>query len=210
VPINPRRVLYELERRFPEDGILAVDPSWCRIGLLQQFNISRPGQVLVVSGLLPIDWSTAAPLGIQAARPDSRVLALAGDGGFLLNVQSVATAVEYDMPVIWLVLNNYGYNALGVLQRAYFGGRTKGSFFSKCKTGEKYSPDYARIARACGADGERVTRPDQVGAAIERALASDKPYVLDVESEPRGLPPGQNSTGDLGVLLGEGVTERPG
>jgi acetolactate synthase-1/2/3 large subunit len=179
VPLNPRRVLKELEECVTEDMILVIDPSWSRLGLLQQFPLPCADRAFVVSGMLPIGWSTAAALGMALAKSKSKIVAIQGDGGFLLNIQSVATAVEYDLPITWIVLNNYAYNALAVLQRAYFGKRTTGSDFIIKSTGELYSPDYAVIAKACGADGERIERPEEIKPALKRGLKSTKPYVLD-------------------------------
>jgi acetolactate synthase-1/2/3 large subunit len=179
VPINPKRLLKELEDRLPENGILVVDPSWSRIGLLQQFQISGPNRCYIVGGALPIGWSTAAAIGIAIGRPDARVVAITGDGGFLVSLQAVAAAVEYGLPITWIVLNNYGYNAIAVLQRAYFGGRSTGGDFIIKETEESYTPDYKAIAEAFGAEGAMVEHPDDIGPVIERALKSKNPCVLD-------------------------------
>lgn len=179
VPLNPKRVLKALERHFPKNGLLVADPSWARIGLLQQFEIPGPDKCYIVGGALPIGWSTAAALGIALGRPEARVIAITGDGGFLVNIQAVATAVEYDIPVIWVVLNNYGYNAIAVLQRAYIGGRSTGGDFVVEETGHPYTPDYVKIAEALGAEGIVVERPKEIDVALERAFRSDRPFVLD-------------------------------
>ncbi|MBS7619385.1 thiamine pyrophosphate-binding protein [Candidatus Bathyarchaeota archaeon] len=178
-PLNPKRVLKALERHFPENGILIADPSWARIGLLQQFEMPGPDRCYIVGGALPIGWSTAAALGIALGRPEARVVAVTGDGGFLLNVQSVATAVEYGIPVVWIILNNYSYNAIAVLQRAYFGGRSTGGDFILGETGEPYTPDYVKIADAFGAEGLVVDEPNKIDDALNRAFQSCKPFVLD-------------------------------
>ena len=179
VPINPKRVLKAMEKQFPENGILLADPSWARIGLLQQFQIPGPDRCYILGGALPIGWSTAAALGISIGRPESKVVAVTGDGGFLLNVQSVATAVEYGIPVVWVVLNNFGYNAIAVLQRAYFGGRSTGGDFSYKDTGKPYTPDYVKMAEAVGAEGLLVEKPSEIDAAFEKAFRHDGPFVLD-------------------------------
>ena len=178
-PINPKRVLKALEENFPEDGILVVDPSWARIGLLQQFEIPGPDRCYIVGGALPIGWSTAAALGVALGRPEAHVVAVTGDGGFLHSIQAVATAVEYGIPVTWVVLNNYGYNAIAVLQRAYFGGRSTGGDFVVEETGEAYTPDYSVIARAFGAEGIVIKKPEEIDEAFKRAFSSKRPLVLD-------------------------------
>jgi acetolactate synthase-1/2/3 large subunit len=186
VPLNPKRVLRALEEHFPEDGILVVDPSWARIGLLQQFEIPGPDRCYIVGGALPIGWSTAASLGVAIGRPEETVVAITGDGGFLHSIQAVATAVEYGIRIIWVVLNNYGYNAIAVLQRAYFGGRSTGGDFVIEETGEAYTPDYSAIAEALGSKGLTVKRPEEIDGAFERAFASKGPFVLDFHISKRG------------------------
>jgi acetolactate synthase-1/2/3 large subunit len=181
VPINPRRILKALEERFPDNGILMVDPSWARIGLLQQLFTPGNRKCHIVSGLLPIGWSTAAALGAATAKPKSKIIALTGDGGFLMGIQSIFTGVEYGFLITWIVINNNGYNALHVLQRAYF-DRSVGSRFEKKKTGESFAPDYSAIAKGFGASGEKVEKPEQIEGAIERALSSGEPYILDFVS----------------------------
>jgi acetolactate synthase-1/2/3 large subunit len=168
-----------MEKQFPENGILLADPSWARIGLLQQFQMPGPDRCYILGGALPIGWSTAAALGVSIGRPESKVVAVTGDGGFLLNIQSVATAVEYSIPVIWVVLNNFGYNAIAVLQRAYFGGRSTGGDFTYIDTGKPYTPDYVKIAEAVGAEGLLIEKPSEIDAAFEKAFQHDGPFVLD-------------------------------
>ena len=179
VPLNPRRIIWELEKRFPKDGVLLADPSWCRIGIMQQFPMTHPLQYFAVGGLLPIGWAAEAAIGMSIAKPGSKVISVTGDGGFLMGIQCIATAVERGLPIVWIVLDNSSYNAIAVLQRAYFGGREIGSDFVIKDTNETYSPDYSIIAKGFGANGERVEQPDEVGPAIERAVQSTKPYVLD-------------------------------
>ena len=184
-PIEPRRILSTLSKLLPRNGVLAVDPSWARIGILQQLGMPGEGRLFIVGGVLPIGWSTAACLGIALGRPGTQVVAISGDGGFLLNLQSILTAVEYDLPILWIVINNQGYNALDVLQKAYF-GKSVGSRFERVSTGEAVPPDFVGIAKALHARGERVEEPEQIEAALRRGLSARGPYVIDFVSSPSG------------------------
>ncbi len=183
-PINPRRILAALQQKLPEDGIMTVDCSWSRIGLLQQLGQPGNDRCYIVGGVLPIGWSTSAALGVAAGRETSRVVAVAGDGGFLMAIQSLLTAVEYNLPITWVVINNGGYNALDVLQRVYFGGRSVGSCFTDVKSGQDISPDFAAIAAGFHIKGERITDPEEIEAAVARSFETDGPYVLDFVSDP--------------------------
>jgi acetolactate synthase-1/2/3 large subunit len=100
-------------------------------------------------------------------------------------IQSILTAVEYELPIIWVVINNQGYNALDVLQKAYF-GNSIGSKFERVRSGESVSPDFAGLAKALHAQGEKVEDPSQIDKAIARGFAARGPYVIDFISSPLG------------------------
>jgi acetolactate synthase-1/2/3 large subunit len=117
-------------------------------------------------------------------------VAVVGDGCFLMLPSVVATAVEYDMPAVWLVWNNGGYISIRDQQRGYFGsGRDLATSFSRVATGEPYSPDYAAMARSMGAQGLTVTSPGDLGGALQAALDSGVPTVVDVTVDANIVPP---------------------
>jgi acetolactate synthase-1/2/3 large subunit len=183
-PINPRRILSALKGKLPRDAVLAVDCSWSRIGLLQQLCQPGTDRCYIVGGVLPIGWSTSAALGMAVGRSPARVVAVTGDGGFLMAIQSLLTAVEYDLPVTWVVINNGGYNALDVLQRIYFGGRSVGSCFRNSTTQQDVTPDFAAIAAGFHVPSERIVDPEDIEPAIARSFQGKGPYVLDFISDP--------------------------
>ena len=177
VPINPRRVVRALENTMPENATVTLDTSWCRVGFIQQMDIHSIEENYMASGILPIGWSATASCGIALARPDRQLVSLTGDGGFLLNNNIVSSAVEHNLPIVWIVLNNCGYNSLGVLSTVYF-GKQKGGWYEK--DNQPFSPNYAMLAKAYGADGEIVENPDDLEDAMRRAFAAKSPYVIDV------------------------------
>jgi acetolactate synthase-1/2/3 large subunit len=139
-----------------------------------------------VGGLLPIGWAAEGAIGMSVANPGSKIIAVTGDGGMLMGIQCIATAVEQGLPIVWIIFNNSSYNAIAVLQRAYFGEREGGSDFVIKEDNSTYTPDYAMIGKGFGAEGEVVEKPGDIGPAMDRALASDKPYVLDCRSSREG------------------------
>ena len=183
-PINPRRVLKAMTDKMPQDTVLTLDPSWTRIGLLQQLGMPGAGRCYIAGGIMPIGWSTSSALGVAAARKPARVVAVSGDGGFLMGIQSLLTAVEYDLPITWVIIDNGGYNALDVLQKAYFGGRSVGSLFEKADNHQDVRPDLAAVARGFRIQSERIENPEDIEPAIERSFASTGPYVLDFIADP--------------------------
>jgi acetolactate synthase-1/2/3 large subunit len=127
-------------------------------------------------------WGLPAALGIQLARPREQVVAVVGDGSFWMVAQDLETAVREDIPVVVVVSNNFAFGNTRDRQRADHGGRMIGVFYD--------NPDFAEFARLLGAHGERVERGEELEPALERALASRLPAVVDViQGRDEGLPP---------------------
>jgi acetolactate synthase-1/2/3 large subunit len=112
-----------------------------------------------------------------------------GDGGFTMAPYVLCTAVEYNLPVVWIVWNNFAWGAIRDLQYGLFDGREIGTAFYKGQSGEQYNPDFAAWARACGADGMTVTKSQDLKGAIERAIKNKRPCVIDVHVDANVRPP---------------------
>jgi len=125
-------------------------------------------------------FGVAGALGAKLAAPDRPVVAVCGDGCFAMNSSAVLTAVEYDIPVVWLVWNNYGYCSIRDQQMGYFGKDRELATSFKDSTGKLYSADYAMMARSMGATGVLVEKPGDLAPQLEAAIASQRPTVLDV------------------------------
>jgi acetolactate synthase-1/2/3 large subunit len=117
-------------------------------------------------------------MGAKLAAPERVVVSLVGDGGFGQNPALLATAFEEDIAVIWVIMNNYAFGTIAGLQKAHY-GTTLGTVFEK--NGAPYSPDYAAIARAYGVDGVKVETAAGFKPALEAAIASGRPCVIDVQ-----------------------------
>ena len=183
IPIRPERILKTVREILPRDGILLTDVGWNKNGVGQQFPIYRPRTHMPPGGLATMGFGPAAAIGAKVGAPDKVVIALVGDGAFSSVSPAVATAVEHDLPVIWLVMNNYSYGVITSLQKKAF-GRAAFTEFRKTKTGEKYNPDFSLLAKAYGAEGYCIENPKDLKPALEKAVASEKPTVLDVVMDP--------------------------
>lgn len=183
IPIRPERILKTVREVLPRDGIILTDVGWNKNGVGQQFPIYLPRTHMPPGGLATMGFGPAAAIGAKVGVPDKVVIALVGDGAFSSVSPAVATAVENDLAVIWLVMNNYGYGVITGLQKKAF-GRTASTEFKIAKTGEKYNPDFALLAKAYGAEGYRVENPKDLKPTLEKAIASGKPTVLDVIMDP--------------------------
>ena len=125
-------------------------------------------------------FGVAGALGARLGAPDRPVVSVCGDGGFLMFPSAVATAVEYRIPVVWLVWNNLGYVSILDQQLGYFGaGRELVTSF-RDGGGRLFSPDYAAMARAMGAEGRTVERPTDLAEQLDWAIHAERPVVLDV------------------------------
>lgn len=189
-PARPERVLAELREALPEEGILLSDVGVHHNWIVQQWPAYAPRTVLQSWGFASMGFGVGGVLGAQLAAPDRPVVAVVGDGGFLMLPSAVATAVEYELPAVWLVWNNQGYISIRDQQRGYFGPeRDLATSFEINRTGEPYCPDYAAMARAMGAEGSRVDDPGDLADHLRTALSSDRPWVLDVPVDPEQGPP---------------------
>ncbi len=179
VPVQPEHVVRTLRQVVPREGIVALDVGVHHNWMVQQWPAYLPQTVLQSWGFAAMGFAVGGILGAKLAAPDRPAVAVCGDGGFLMASHAVATAVEYAIPVTWLVWNNYGYASIRDLQRGAFGKETT-TMFSQVPTGEPFSPDYALMARACGGVGIRVTQPGELGDALVAAVRSERPTVVDV------------------------------
>ncbi len=179
-PMRPERILADLREALPRDGFVVADVGWNKNGVGQQFDIYEPGTFVAPGGLATMGYGPSAALGVKVARPDRKVVALIGDGGMGANVSPFATAAVENIAVVWVVMNNCAFGTIAGLERQHY-DHEFGTLFER--DGKPYSPDFAAIARAYGIDGYTVERAEDFKPMLEKALASNKPCVLDVRME---------------------------
>lgn len=195
-PMMPERILAEVRKALPRDAIITTDVGWNKNGVGQQFPIYTPGSVLTPGGYATMGFGPPAAIGAKLAQPKRVVLSLVGDGGFGQNPAALATAVEERLAVVWLVMNNNAYGTIGGLQKSAY-GLTLGTLFPTAEGGwDEQKPNYADIARAYGCEGERLRSAAELGPALQRALQSGKPYVIDVPMKNNPTP----TTGHWNIL----------
>jgi acetolactate synthase I/II/III large subunit len=194
-PLRPERILAELRRAVPEDGFIVTDVGWNKNGVGQQFPITVPGTFITPSGLATMGFGPSAVLGVKMAQPKRAAVALVGDGAFGSNPSVVATAMEANLPVVWVVMDNSAFGTIAGLEKMHY-GTSFGCLFER--NGETYTVDYAAMARACGARGISVKAACELGPALQEALASDLPTVIQVPMENAPTPtPGHWNINDI-------------
>jgi len=185
VPVDPTGVLADLRRLLPPETIITGDAGnfWSWFGRYHRF--SHPGAFLgPTSGAM--GYAMPAALGAAFARPGVPVLAVAGDGGFLMTGQELETAVRHRLPIIALVFNNRSYGTIRLHQERTYPGRVSATALGEV--------DFALFARALGAHGERVDDNRDFAPALERALALRGPALIEVRSDPDLIAVGQTLT----------------
>jgi acetolactate synthase I/II/III large subunit len=194
-PLRPERILAELRKAVPEDGFIVTDVGWNKNGVGQQFPITVPGTFITPSGLATMGFGPAAVLGVKMAQPSRAAVALIGDGAFGSNPSVVATAMEANLPVVWVVMDNSAFGTIAGLEKMHY-GTSFGCLFER--NGETYTVDYAAMARACGARGISVKAAGELAPALMEALTSDLPTVIQVPMENAPTPtPGHWNINDI-------------
>ena len=183
-------VIAWLSQNLPEDAIVTNGAgnfaSWLhRHFQYRGYQSGWRTQLAPTSGSM--GYSVPAAVAAKIAAPGRTVVALAGDGEFLMNGQEFATAMQYGAAVIVLVVNNGMYGTIRMHQEREYPGRVSGT--------ELANPDFAAYARAFGGHGETVERTADFAPAFQRALASGKPSILELKIDPEAITPSATLSG---------------
>jgi acetolactate synthase I/II/III large subunit len=179
-PIHPARLLNEISRVAPKDTVFVTDVGWNKNGAGQQLVTTMPQSFITSGGLATMGYAPAAAIGAKIAAPNRPVMALVGDGGFLSVAGAVTTAVELGIPVVWVIFNNFCFATIRTVGTTYFNNAYGTEF--RTPDGEPYNPDFVLFAKAFGIEGARVEEPDDLPAALTRALSANAPYLLEVRT----------------------------
>ncbi|SFN57252.1 acetolactate synthase-1/2/3 large subunit [Actinomadura madurae] len=205
-PLRPERILADLRDALPAEAVLVTDVGWNKNGVAQCYELPAEGRFITPGGASTMGFGPAAAVGVQIAQPDRVVVALVGDGGMSAQLPAVPMAVERGLPVIFVVMNNRAHGTIADLQAANFGASYGCEF--RDPAGRPYSPDFAALARACGADGYDVPAPADLLPALRSAAARRRPAVLDVPMVNEPVPtPGHWNINDIyqGVFPEQGT-----
>ncbi len=181
VPIQSQWVAHCIRKVLPKNGICVVDAGNGGKHVRSYFKSYEPFSFQCIDDWASVGGSFPIALGAKLAHPDRPVISASGDMGIMCNIGELETAVRENIPVVHVVFNDEGLGNERAFQNELFGGR----FFAV----DYKNPDFGALAKVFGAYGERVTKPGDLEGAIQRALASGKPALIDVMIDQKTLAP---------------------
>jgi len=182
--LKPQYVIEQICAATNGQAIITTEVGQNQMWAAQWYTHNKPRHFISSGGLGTMGYGFPAAIGAQLACPDAIVFDIAGDGSIQMNIQELATAVKYKLPVNVAILNNGHLGMVRQWQELFYKKRYSGSVLHDA------NPDFVKVAEAYGAEGIRVTTPDEVRPAIEQAIKSPKPVMLDfvVEQEENVFP----------------------
>jgi acetolactate synthase-1/2/3 large subunit len=172
--------LQAIRNAMPDDGIVVAGMTQVGYYSRAYYPVYQPGTFLTSSYFGNLGYAYPTALGAKVARPNTAVVALSGDGGFLFNSQELATAVQHEINAVVIVFNDNAFGNVMRDQRDRFQGRVYGS--------ELHNPDFMKLAEAYGARGVRVLTAEALEAALKEALVINAPTLIEVPCGPMPYP----------------------
>ena len=177
--IQPSGLFKTLRDVLPKNSAITMDAGTLCLQATDAMNYWEPPALFTPLDFGLVGFSYACGLGIKLARPEKQVISLMGDGGFGMTISELSTAVDHGINTVTVVMNNKCWGAEKAYQRDFFNGRYIGADVS--------SPDFQKAAELYGAKGFKAEKLNEVGPAIEAAIACGKPAVVDVSVDPAAL-----------------------
>jgi acetolactate synthase-1/2/3 large subunit len=172
--------LAALRAALPDDGVIVEDLTQVSYGARVDFPVYTPRGYLSSGYEGTLGCGLATALGAQAALPGRKVVAVCGDGGFMYNVQELATAVQHGLGVVALVFNDGYFGNVHAIQKRWYGERYIGAALD--------NPDFCALARSFGVPAERITTPDELHDALGRAFAAAGPALIEIPFDIDDMP----------------------
>jgi len=169
-PLKPLRIIQELRQSLKRDDILISDVGAHKIWIARFYPAYEPNTVIISNGFSSMGFALPASLSAKMIYPEKNVIAVIGDGGFMMSVAELETAVRLNLPIVYLIFNDGGHGLILWKQKIKFG-----SEFG-CRFG---NPDFIKLAESFGAKGYKVTAEDELGIILKEALSQGVPSVID-------------------------------
>jgi acetolactate synthase-1/2/3 large subunit len=181
IPTTMLRTLRELRKVLPRNGIVTVGSGHPQSTTKQAFPVYEPRTHITSGSFSSMGFALPAAIGAKLAKPEAPVVCIIGDGDFMMCVQELAICAMYNIPVVFLILNNSGYISIRDGQN-YLIGRQIGSEFNRhAGNGQPYSVDFPALGKSFGFEyAAKVQASDEIGSTLQRALESNAPALIEV------------------------------
>jgi acetolactate synthase-1/2/3 large subunit len=199
--IHPGQMVRSLSKMLPDNSIVLADAGAHLCWLSYYLQLSEGQHYRKPGSFGPMAWAVNGALGTKCAHPDRTVVVGCGDGGYLLSGFELLTAVQYDIPVIWIIFDDSEFKLIKIFQIATF---------HESALVEFENPDYVAYAKACGAQGFRVETLDEFETAFQEALASGKPALIDARITRMAIPHYCPNPAGLVAAIEEALMKRLG
>ena len=196
IPLKPQQVIKEIAASITEDTIVTTDVGLHQMWAAHFLDISKPRRFISSGGLGTMGFGFPAAIGAKVACPDEAVLAIVGDGGFLMVSQELATIKEYDIPVVIAMLNNRKLGMVYQWQNKMYDQR-----YSQTDMGN--TPDFVKLAESYGINAVRVEEVDKTQEVLSKALKDNEAILVDITVEKNEFIPMFPPGGGINDLLGE-------
>ena len=180
LPLKPQRVYVELRRVLPPETIVTLDAGAAPAYGYDRLHFTYPRTFFTPLDLGGLGFALPVALGAKLGRPAAPVVAIHGDGGFLMNAQELETAVRHHINVVTIVMNNNAWGSEKAYQKHFYNARYIGADIG--------NPRYDKYADLFGAQGYYVEHPDQIADTVQAALHCDKPAVIEIPIDPEEFP----------------------
>ena len=181
--IKPQYVIEKLYEQTKGDAIITTEVGQNQMWTAQYYHFNKPGHFITSGGLGCMGFGLPAAIGAQIACPDKLVVDVAGDGSIQMNIQEMATAVQYGLPVKIVILNNKYLGMVRQWQELFYDKRYSSTLM-------EHAPDFVKLAEAYGATGLRASKPEDVIPVLKNGLSSKKTVIMEfVVEEEEGVYP---------------------
>lgn len=201
IPLKPQSVIKEIGAALNEDSIVTTDVGQNQMWAAHFFDTHKPRKFISSGGLGTMGFGLPAAVGAKVACPDDSVLAITGDGGFLMVCQELATIKEYDTPVIVTILENRTLGMVYQWQNLLYEER-----YSQTVLGQ--TPDFVKLSESFGINAERITKPGETEIAVKKAIKDNEPIVLDIVIDKNECLPMVPPGAGINEMLGEYKLEK--
>ena len=199
--IHPGQMARSLSKLLPDNAIVLADAGAHLAWLAYYLELSEGQHYRKPGSFGPMAWAVNGALGTKCAHPYRTVVVGCGDGGYLLSGFELLTAVQYDIPVIWIIFNDGEFKLIKMFQLLTY---------HESALVEFTNPDYVTYAKACGAQAHRVESLDEFETAFQEAVASGKPALIDASITRLAIPHYSPNPAGLLATIEEALAKRLG